>query len=317
VTVQLHSEVSDLTRVQHYLGELQQPFGTAQVAALVDLKTVENEVQASVAPSPEGITTSQVFEIISIVMKLGALAPPPASNVAAGLSGAFSVLAYFSRTDGSSNLIGPRVTEKVNQLGTDAFNRYQAASDQLDTIGTIVVSDYGKLTSMAAKVDSDPSWKLPSMVTVKAQIRRASITWFYQSLLPVAYSVVQISPPPPEGPDNARDYSCFSSLAASGNPSGKAPLTSRPFRDEPDSGQDLQITGFRSDGTPILSVFALASGVGTNPFRVPRKELTDPLFRGPDDPEGSGIGFQKALLYSPRYFSFGRTVQDDDRCPYG
>jgi hypothetical protein len=181
----------------------------------------------------------------------------------------------------------------------------------------MVASDYGKLTSMAAKVDSDENWRLPPLGAATAQIRKASVMWFYQSLLPVAYSLVQIDPSPPDGPANARDYTCFSSLAGSGGPAGKAPLTSRPLRDEPDSGQNRQITGFRSDGTPMVPVFALASDVDTNPFRVPRAELTDPLFRGADDPSGPGIGFQKALLYSPRYFSYARAVQNDERCPYG
>ncbi len=315
---QLYTEVSDLTRVQHYLGELQKPFGTAQLAALVDLKAIEKEIQTSVAPPPEGVTTSQVFEIMSLIMKLGAFAPPPASNVAAGLSASFSIVAYFTRTNGSANLIGPRITEKVSQLGTDAFNRYQAASDQLDTIGRIVASDYGKLTSMAAKVDSDESWRLPpTLGAATDQIRKASVQWFYQSLLPVAYSVVQVGPAPPDGPANARDYSCYSSLAGSGHPAGQAPLTSRPLRDEPDSGQDRQITGFRSDGTPIAPVFALATDVETNPFRVPGEKLTDPLFRGADDPSGPGIGFQPTLLYSPNHFSFAKTVQNGERCPYG
>lgn len=251
-------------------------------------------------------------------MKLGAVAPPPASNVAAGMSAAFSIVAYFTRPNGSANLIGPRVTEKVDQLATDAFNRYQAASDELDTIGTIVASDYGKLTSMAAKVDSDENWRLPPTLSAAAsQIRKASVTWFYQSLLPVAYSVVQIDPSPPDGPTNARDYTCFSSLVTSSDPGGGAPLTSRPLRNEPGSGQVREITGFSSNGTPIAPVFALASDVNTNPFRVPGKELTDPLFRGGDDRLGPGIGFQTTLLYSPRYFTFARTVQNGERCPYG
>ncbi len=315
---QLYTEVSDLTRVQHYLGELQKPFGTAQVAALVDLKNVDREIQKSVAPPPEGVTTSQAFEIMALVMKLGAIAPPPASNVAAGLSATFSIVAYFTRSSGSSNLIGPRITEKADQLGTDAFNRYQVASDQLDSIGRIVASDYGKLTTMAANVDSNEGWRLPpTLGAATDQIRKASVRWFYQELLPVAYSVVQIEPAPPDGPANARDYSCFSSYARTGGAAGEAPLTSRPLRDEPDSAQDRQITGFGNDGTPIAPVFALTSDVGTNPFRVPRSELTDPLFRGADDPLGPGIGFQKILLYSPSIFSFDKTVHDGSRCPYG
>ena len=309
---QLYREVSDVTRVRNYLTELQRPFGEAKEEALVNLSKIDEAIQKAVAPPPASNTASQVFQVLSYIVKLGSLAGPEVAAVTSAISAVFSLVAYFTSSGGEPNLLGPKVTAKVNELGDLVRARYRAASSQLDTVGLIVVSDYGKLTDMAGKVDSDKDWMLPpSIFPAVDQMSTAAKQWFYQTLLPVVYFEVQVNPAPPSGPANARDYTCFSSLRRPGS------RTSRPFGNEPDSGQVRIITGFAPNGTPTAPVYALASDLGTNPFRVPPASLTDPLFRGPDDPLGPGLGLRKLELYAPRYFSFGRTVTNDARCPFG
>jgi len=312
VREQLYREVSDLNRVRNYLTELQRPFGEAKEEALVSLTKIDDAIQKAVAPPPASNTVSQVFQILSYIAKLGSFAGPEVAPVASGISAVFGLVAYFTHADGEPNLLGPKVTAKVKELGDLVRARYRAASSQIDTIGLIVVSDYGKLTDMAARVDSDPAWILPpSIFPAVDEMSTAAKQWFYQTLLPVVYFAVQVNPAPPSGPASARDYTCFSSLKKPGT------RTSRPFGNEPDSGQVRLITGFAQNGTPIAPVFALASDLGTNPFRVPPASLTDPLFRGQDDPLGPGLGLRKLEFYSPRYFSFGRAVTNDARCPFG
>ena len=309
---QLYREVSDVTRVRNYLTELQRPFGEAKEEALVNLSKIDEAIQKAVAPPPASNTASQVFQVLSYIVKLGSLAGPEVAAVTSAISAVFSLVAYFTSSGGEPNLLGPKVTAKVNELGDLVRARYRAASSQLDTVGLIVVSDYGKLTDMAGKVDSDKDWMLPpSIFPAVDQMSTAAKQWFYQTLLPVVYFEVQVNPAPPSGPANARDYTCFSSLRRPGS------RTSRPFGNEPDSGQVRIITGFAPNGTPTAPVYALASDLGTNPFRVPPASLIDPLFRGPDDPLGPGLGLRKLELYAPRYFSFGRTVTNDARCPFG
>jgi len=319
VADQLYKEVSALNRVQHYLGTegLQAAFGTAQTAAIVDLKDIGQKVQNSVNPPPADNTASNTFLIMSYIIKLGGFLPPPGSNIAAGTGALFGMIAYFTRSDGSPNVLGQRVQATVDRLGPETFNRYNAASQQFDAIGQIIVSDPSKLNDVAGKVDSDPNWVLGNKGKAFDQMRLGTQRFFYQTLLPVGYQLWEISPAPPGGPANARDYTCFSSLARSGAKPPGSPNTSRPFGNEPDSGQDRQITAFGNDGSSVAPVIGLAFNVNTNPFGVPPASITDPLFRDPDDPRGGGLGFTKPELYSPRYFTFKGPLRNDQRCPYG
>ena len=308
VRSQLIKEVSDLNDVQHYLGELQKPFGSAQAGAQVDLNAVAGDVQRSIEAPGEHQVNVNPFQAMSLIFKLGSIAPPPASGLFSGISAGFGLAAYFMRADNSPNLLGPKVAERASALGEQMFSRFLAASTEFDTIGKIVVSNYGKLTDMTNKIHDDPAWELPNLAKVVDTIRKGSRQFFYQSLLPVAYPLaVRINPAPPAGPTEASGYTCFSSF---GQSNGQHPNTSSPFRNEPPSGQDRQIIDFRADGTPIEPVFALASNLRENPFPGPASRVTDRAI-GPD------VGFAKPQLYSPRYFDFSKSVQNDARCPFG
>lgn len=319
VAQQLFAETSDVTRVHHYLGTdgLQAAFGNATFAAQIDLKDIGDQIKKAVQPPAGSATASNVLQVLSLVAKLGGVLPPPGSNVAAGVSAVFGMAAYFAKPDGSPNLIGERVQSTVDGLAGEAFNRYNTASQQIDAIGRIIVSDPKKLQTVADKVDSDPAWQLPDKGRAFEQMRLGSRRWFYQTLLPVAYQIWEINPAPQNGgPGNARNYTCFSSFGANGQRNPGRPLTSNPFQ-AADDGQDRQPTAFGGNGEPITPVIGLASNVHSNPFQVPPATLLDPLFRDPEDPKPGGLGFTKAELYNPRYFTFSGTLQNDRRCPFG
>ena len=65
----------------------------------------------------------------------------------------------------SPDLIGPPVTTAASKLGVELADRYHQAGDNLDDLGRLIVSDYGKLTAVASKVDAQPGpgetdWRL-------------------------------------------------------------------------------------------------------------------------------------------------------------
>ena len=60
----------------------------------------------------------------------------------------------------SPDLVGPRVTAKAAELGGVLFARYQAASDYFTTIAKIIMSDYSKMSEVAAVATSNTRWKL-------------------------------------------------------------------------------------------------------------------------------------------------------------
>jgi len=77
----------------------------------------------------------------------GGVEEKSAEVVAETLSGAFGLTAYFTEADGEQNLIGPRITTEASKLGVELQDRYLEAGNNLDEVGRLIVSDYGKLTT--------------------------------------------------------------------------------------------------------------------------------------------------------------------------
>ena len=297
VRKQLSIEIGDVVHVHNYLDQLQEPFTTAQEALQFNLKAIGNKVLDAVAPRPGDDATSQVFNIISFFVKLGVVVPGPVSNVAAGLSALFSLLAYFTRDDGQPDIYGPRVTAKVGELSQDTYNRFLQASAEMSSVGKIIVSDSGKLRAVADAVDTE-SWRLGDKFAAVAKMRQAGDQWYYEALLPVVYKVAQVTPGPPGGLRTANDYDCRES--APQEPHHQL------LADEPASAQFPEITGFGADGAPRSDIMAMVTTLdrnrGSARLGTPPASLIDPLFRGLDDPRG-GYGLQQLQFFSARVFS--------------
>jgi len=310
VRAQLAREVRDVGDVKHYIDLLQKPFGDAKTDALVDLPQIAKRINEQLSVSADHRATQQSIQVLSLIAKIGSAAPPPASWVASGLGAAMSLAAYFQPADNTANLVGV-ISQRAGDLVSDIGKRYRAASALLDSLGKIVVSDYGKLSAMASMVRSDPKWRLPdSMAKVVETMSAGARQSFWQTLLPLAYFVVQVAPPSPDGPATANDYHCKHT------PPPEVPdrVDKYPLRDEPASAQGRRVVGFAGDGRPLEQVFALVRTVDNADFGLPSSSLTDPLLRPIDD---GGAGFTAEQLYSPRNFDFSRTLTNHAKCPFG
>jgi hypothetical protein len=291
VRSQLFDEVQAGNRVRHYLGPqgLQQPFGAAGVAALANLGQISQQIQDAVKPHPESGTTSRVLTIISYVLHAGALGGPAVSALSSGLGSVFALGAYLTKPGNSPNLIGPEVQTATANLGVELASRYQTAGDQLDGLGRIIVSDYGKLTAVAAKVDADPNWIIGTPGAAREQLVRAAKRTISEALIPVAYPVLY---------DlgrvrnlNAANWRCVYGFVGE--------RQKFLFDRNPDGGQVVQ--RFPGDWQPVMAVGAVRATGSQNAARIPTPPgaVVDPLFA---PPALGGLGMRKLEFYSPRLF---------------
>jgi hypothetical protein len=290
IRAQLRDEVSMVSKVTRYVGPegLQQPFGAASVAALADMGKISQDIKNAVKPPVGSNATSKILGGISVFLKIGGFAPPPFSEIAAGLSGVFAVGAYFTHPDGSPNLIGPQITTEASKLGVDLAARYQQMGDNLDDIGRLLVSDYGKLSAVAVRVNAAPGpgeigWRLEGLGKARTNLTLSAKQTIYQRLLPVAFPVMY-----DVGQGlNARSWYCDGGLA----------YNKHLFGDQTD---DAQFVGRFNAGSynPTIAVAAAHATGSLHSARVPGipSFAPDKLF---DNPDNGGIGFTKLELFSP------------------
>ncbi len=311
-------EIGRRNTVEEYFGPkgLQAPFiGGVQVAALVDIAKVAEDIKAAVQPPPENNSTSHVLAIMTFITKIGGFAGainPAAGAVAAGLSGAFGLAAYLTRHDGSPDVIGPQVTTAAARLGGDLFDRYQRVSSYFTTEAKVVMSDWSKMSAVAAVATSNPKWALGDIATSTEMIRLGTKQAIYQALVPVAYPVLYDLG---TGVSHATGWQCI----------GLSFTYDKHLFQHTGTGAEL--TYHMTDPRYLGQYHVLAVGARNAVDHLhdayipaPPDSLTGPLFRDPAAPQGGGIGLFKLNFYSPQNFQvFPEVLQQVHRSddPYG
>ncbi len=290
IRVQLRDEVSMVAKVTQYFGPLglQQPFGATGVSALANLTEISQEINDAVKPVPADNTTSNNLAMIGQILFPTPTTPYP--GVFSSLSAAFSLAAYFTKENGSPNLIGPQVTTAASKLGVELADRYQQAGDHLDDLGRLIVSDYGKLTAVASKVDAQPGpgetdWRLGNVGQARDELVLAAKQTIYERLVPLAYPVMYDLG---ERISNARDWYC----------DGQAGDDKHLFAEQADGAQF--VGRFPATGWSPLIAVAAAQATGDHyGARIPGvpASITDVLFKSPAN---GGLGLNKLEFYSPR-----------------
>jgi hypothetical protein len=295
IRVELRDEVSMVAKVRAYFGPngLQEPFGTASVEALADLSQISQEIQDKVQAPATDNTTANVLDGISNLFRPAQGLPPPASNVATALAGAFGAAAYFTRDNGSPNLIGAEVRTEASKLGVELEDHYTQADDNLDDLGRLIVSDYGKLTAVASKVDAKPGpgerdWRLGNVGQAREALRVAAKQTIYERLVPLAYpKMYELGLL-----GNAREWYCDNGILSFLVPDKYL------FKDQADSAQFVGRFP-ETSWSPLFAVGrAHATGHGAD-ARIPGipPEVANTLFKPVAD---GGVGLSKLEFYSTR-----------------
>ncbi len=308
IASQLRDEVSMIAKVTYYFGPngLQRPFGAAGAAALANLSSISNDIRESVEPPPADKTTSGVLDVLSEVLHIGGALAGGAEEkavevVAETLSGAFGLGAYFTEADGEQELIGPRITTEASKLGVELNDRYLEAGNNLEELGRLIVSDYGKLTAVARKINAPPAqgkfdWRIDNVSVASDALNEAAKRTIYERLVPLAYPVMYDLG---ERISNARDWYCDS---------GPNPLdvyNKRLFNEQPDGAQFVgrfPNPDPRYPWNPIIAVaqeHAVGNNAGARIRGIPAS-ITDELFNSPTDTDHKGLGLDKLEFFSPR-----------------
>ncbi len=292
IRTELRDEVSKVAKVARYFGPLglQQPFGASGVPALANLTEISKRIEEAVQPPATDNTTSSALTALSYVSLLGN-ATPETTAIGNTLNAAFLLGAYFTREDGSADLIGPKVTTAASKLGVELAERYSQAGDHLDDLGRLIVSDYGKLTAVASKVNAEPGpgetdWRLGNVGQARDGLELAAKRMIYARLVSLAYPVMYDLGPV----GNARDWYC------DGGHFAFVPLPNKYlFADQADGAQF--IGRFTNWTTRIAVAQANAVGsAGDARIRGVPASITNVLFKPIDQ---GGLGLDKLEFYSP------------------
>jgi hypothetical protein len=303
---ELEREIGRRNTVAEYFGQggLQAPFGTAQVAALVDVATIAEQIREAVKPPPADNATANAMNILSYIARIGGFAGaiyPQALGISAGLGGAFALAAYQTKDNGTPDLIGPKVTAAAVNLGSKLYERYQDASGSFTTEAKIIISDWPKLRDVSALI-SNPRWALDTSEPTVLRIRLATQQTIYQSLIPVAYPVLYDLG---THLGNAKDWQC----------SSPPPLVSKHLFQTTEGGAQLSWTMTSDPYVGQRHLIAVGARYTRGTTRdayipAPPDSITKPLFREPSEAGGGGIGLYKLDFYSPQFFEvFGTRLR--------
>ncbi len=233
---------------------------------------------------------------------VGSPVPPQPEEKDSGTMGVLAAvlqLAGDTATDASGNPLVGQIQAKASQLDQQLGKNLGDLHDQIDQIDQILVADYGKLKAVGSESDAGEPFQWGSDVDQAAlgQLTQAALEWFYGSLLPIGYTVDELTPGEHNSAGQSTDtYQCR-------REKNDEFVLIHPYRGTPPSAQFPYVTALNPDGSPKTpTVWTLAK---TDPSGVydgnlaPSGALANILFGAPDaQPPGLGL---HASFFLPRY----------------
>lgn len=314
---QLKSEVAEVAQVFHYLDQVKKPFQRSHLQSYVDLvaigKAVEDAVKAPPSVNHPWAGLGFLNKILSYGKVFLGFYPDPLFQTLLDVVSTGVMLATDLNTLAGQPAIPATFTAPTAELASRLLASYAASEQSITGAGLLIVSDYGRLTTAAGKVNG--SWKPPPDETgVPRAMRYAAQAWFYQTLLPLAYRFYAINPPLPSGPATPQSLVCVYVFLEKEH-------LHYPLRDVPDSAQTRQIVGFDNNGVAIPQFMVIAGNYEYPPgpyrYRTSPASLTDPLF-APIDPDSTALrpplGLNRLAFYSGRTWPKPIIIQNRFNC---
>jgi hypothetical protein len=317
VRKQFEKEIGARNIVQEYFGKdgLQGPFGGADFNAKFNtIPQITQQITSTLPITRADNTGADVLDILGFVLTgvsegVG-VACEPCGAAGRGLGAAAGLAGYLTRSDGTPDDIGTKVTSAATQLGGELADRYKRISSYFPTEARIVMSDYTKMSEVADKAISSKQWRLPTDPNQPiGLLDLATKQAAYRALVPTAYPVLYDLGQKASGAGvpfvDARSWIC------KGDPLGFL-FDKRLFQN---TGPDAQVLWRSSDPryfgqTHVIAVGAVQTVGSLHSAYVPAPpdSLTAKLFRGPDATVNPGVGFNKLDFYSPPRFRVFPTV---------
>ena len=322
---QLSTEFSYVSAVQGFLGVPDPSSGTppATMQQLFDaqspqiqVSTIAQDIKDSVNASNDDQALSEAWQIMAIATSVASTLLEPTAEEgeldALGLmsDGYWLGAAIAPESDGAGAFTSLDTT--AIDLETTLTTQLQDQAAELNVVGQIIVSDWGKLSAIGApltKQPLDPEWDINQGAALRS-LSNSTTQQIYAALMPTVYQAYQLesaggrnSNPVGADPWHWRSGRCGNGTVAYG----------QPFNFD-ESGHSLPRTGgmpmvYDIGGTqasPTRTAHWWAWGTGRiayenithqQDFHVPSANLTDPLFAPPEasvsswtSPRQQGVG---------------------------
>jgi hypothetical protein len=295
VKTQLDTETERLVFVERWIEKMQAVLDPTS-KTYFDLKKITDDVQAAVRP-PDKKGPFDPSETFEVFLELGSIVLPeegPIVSVIYHAAGLFT--ADDTGSDGAPLL--DAIDERSSQVLNRIFVNYEYARGGLVDMGKIIVSDYGKLKTVAAKVNGGP-WAFPSADTpLRTAVNKGFKTWMYTDLMSLVWQAWDL---PQIGNANARTLECNDQ---------ELPIYDRPFRNSPDTAQYEKVIGINAGRFPRPEIREQTTAFGRpDADFVPYKDatppggaITDPLF-GPAslDPGNPNLALFPASFFEQNF----------------
>lgn len=308
VVAELTTEFTAIPTVQKFISNLQAPFQDNQATLTSSFTSAADAVDTSLSVTPPN-PDFQLQEMMDLM--LGPLqdvdAPEGAevfplvmgllnSAVDAGLNGV---------TMDNGNPARAAFDDSKDSIGADAALRLTQASTQMGLLYDVLVSDYTKLMTTGARAAT--VWSIDGLTSASATsvISSAAKQWLYRSMLPVAYTQIQVMPKAGATIDDINGISCLYG-------SYPAEYTRWPFV----PGATPNLSGKRSGGTPLppsaaytppfgtnddgsyqwaSNNWTMGNAIGAESFQQPAQSLTDSVF---SPVSSGGIGLNQDEFFT-------------------
>jgi hypothetical protein len=302
VKLQLQKEVRALLFVEGWIGHVQGVLDPT-VKDFFDLKSISENIQAAVRP-PDTKSAIDPGDMASTMFSLEELLAPELPVATVG-NIIFQGMTLFAGDDSGSDgapLLG-EVNERTNQVLNNIFVNYEKTRAGLIDLGKIVVSDYGKLMTVARNVNGG-DWAFPdSDAQLRTGINKGFKMWMYSDLMPLVWATYEI---PDVNGGNARDLECIVHLE-----------DSEPWVYTPDSTQYLAVVGMKPGTYPKPALSEQTAALGRHGFPAdefaysPPASLTDPLTAPPSlDASSPNLGVFPSSFYESEF------PHDNHECGY-
>jgi hypothetical protein len=274
-------------------------FATAQQANLVNLQAIAEQVEQDVDPPPKATTTVNWWAITEDILRIGGafLGPIPGVGFAAApfnaAAAGMNIASAITFTTGGST-IRQAITATADQLAEDVEQKYQATIGNVDHVGDLLVSDYGKLTTASAASLSQWALSTQGDNTTTAAFERSATQLFYARIMGMVYNHYSLGLQPPKVKSGVTaNWWAYCRLLP--------PFPFGAVASQQDYGQYQALYGFDSTGQPQYNPQVLASQTLTskilNPvYPQPPASLTRELFDTKE--QGGQIG-----LYQPWFYA--------------
>lgn len=277
VRAQLETEFADVTTVWNFLGDLSAPLTDTASQNYVDLQDIAATIETAVTPPPNASGTVAGFlsGLSDVLWIASAVVPGGGGLVLSAVAGALGLSDILS-TDSAGNPIPVNVQDSADQLALQWADNTVAAAAEINNLAPIFVSDWGKLSRVAANVTgANGSWAISQqgLDAISTSLEQGATQTAYESLLPTAYLAYQLNPSQTNpNPVDASTYYCPQAFVPYG------------WAGEPEAGQAIL---FEPNSTTLYAMQtpAYPHPIGTNP----PSSLVTPLFESVNQPGGVGL----------------------------